>query len=152
MTLQRRQFNQRGFSLLELIVVLAIVGLLFGMVGTSIYRSLDSVKIRQTSKDLMTALRYTRAQAVASREEQFLTVDIENRRYQAPERDWEDFPEDVEISLKTAADDLDLTSGKVRFYPDGSSTGALISLQIESRSWTVRVGWLTGELSVEQSG
>ncbi len=142
--------HQQGFSLIELIVVLAIAALLFSLVGTSIYRSLDSVKIRQASKDLMTGLRYTRARAVASREAQFLIVDIENRRYQAADRDWQDLPEGMEVSLKTAADDLDLTSGKVRFYPDGSSTGAIITLQVKQRQWTLRVAWLTGEMTLEQ--
>ena len=63
-----------------------------------------------------------------------------------------DLQAEIAAFCRAHPDDLDLTTGKVRFYPDGSSTGALIGLQIESRSWTVRVGWLTGELSVEQSG
>lgn len=139
-----------GFSLVELLVVLVIIGLLFGLVGGSIYRNLDGVKMRRTGKAVVNSLRYARAQAIVTREEQFLEVDIEARTYTRPGREPEEVPEGVDITLRTASMDiLSDTRGRIRFYPDGSSTGGTITLMVESRVWRVNVAWLTGEIVLE---
>ena len=139
-----------GFSLVELLVVLVIIGLLFGLVGGSIYRNLDGVKMRRTGKAVVNSLRYTRAQAIVTREEQFLEVDIEARTYTRPGKKAEEVPEGVDITLRTASMDiLSDTRGRIRFYPDGSSTGGTITLMVENRVWRVNVAWLTGEIVLE---
>lgn len=143
---------QRGFSLVELLAVLVIVALMFGLVGGSIYRNLDSVKVRRAGSDVLTALRYTRGQAIVTHEEQFLEVDIEERSYSAADRPDKVLPDGVDITLRTAAMDiLDERRGRVRFYPDGSSTGGTITLMAGDRVWRVQVAWLTGEISLETS-
>ncbi|MEM9183449.1 MAG: hypothetical protein AAGB27_09880 [Pseudomonadota bacterium] len=38
----------------------------------------------------------------------------------------------------------------MRFFPDGSSTGAQITLTAGSRSWLISVGWLTGEIELTE--
>ncbi|MFK7955838.1 MAG: GspH/FimT family protein [Lysobacterales bacterium] len=139
-----------GFSLIELLVVLVLVGLLASLVGGSIFRNLDGVKTRQAGKNLVTALRYTRGQAIVTREEQTLEVNIEKRSFRPPDRDATVLPEGVDVTLKTAASDLDATVGRVRFFPDGSSTGAQITLTAGSRSWLISVGWLTGEIDLAE--
>lgn len=140
----------RGFSLVELLAVLVIVALLFGLVGGSIYRNLDGVKIQRAGKALMNAMRYTRAQAIVTREEQFLEVDIEKRTYAAPSKKPVEIPEDMEITLRTATMDIvSDTRGRIRFYPDGSSTGGTVSLMAGERVWRIQVAWLTGEITLE---
>ncbi|MEM1092518.1 MAG: prepilin-type N-terminal cleavage/methylation domain-containing protein, partial [Pseudomonadota bacterium] len=69
---QQRRQRINGFSLVELLVVLVLVGLLASLVGGSVFRNLDGVKTRQAGKDLVSALRYTRGQAIVTREEQTL--------------------------------------------------------------------------------
>ncbi len=140
-----------GFSLVELLVVLVMAGLLISLVGGSVIRNLDGVKVRRASKDLMTALRYTRGQAVVSRAEKTLDVNVEEKSYQAPGRDPVKLPDGVDVTLKTALFDLDGTVGKVRFFPDGSSTGAAITLTAGRRDWEITVAWLTGEIALEKA-
>lgn len=143
---------QSGFSLVEILVVLVMIALLFSLVGGSLYRNLDAVEIRRAGKSVVNALRHTRAQAIVHREEQFLEVDIEARSYHAPGRDPEVLPEDVEITLRTASMDIvNDRRGRIRFYPDGSSTGGEITLMAGSKVWRVRVAWLTGEIVLESS-
>ncbi|MDJ0655283.1 MAG: prepilin-type N-terminal cleavage/methylation domain-containing protein [Xanthomonadales bacterium] len=139
----------QGFSLIEVLVVVSLIALLVGMVGTSVYRSLDGVKVRQAGKDLVTALRYTRGQAIVAREERTLNVDVEKKTFRAPEQKAVELPDGVDVTIRTAAFDLDRSVGKVRFFPDGSSTGAQITLTAGERSWLISVGWLTGEIALE---
>ena len=146
---RRQRLRGGGFSLVELLVVVVLIGLLVSMVGGSVIRNLDGVKVRRASKDLLTALRYTRGQAVVSRAEKTLEVNVEERSYKAPDKEPVSLPEGVDVTLKTAAFDLDKAIGKVRFFPDGSSTGALITLTAGSRDWKITVAWLTGEIKLE---
>jgi len=147
---RRQKFDSDGFSLVELLAVLALIGLIMGMVGGSIVRNLDSVKTRRAGKDVMTALRYTRGQAIITRQEQWLEINIERMTYMAPGKDAVTLPEGVEITVKTAlADILDESTGRIRFFPDGSSTGGRITLLAGRREWLITVAWLTGEITLE---
>ena len=139
--------SERGFSLVEVMAVLVLVGLVMGLVGNSIYRSMDSVKVRRASKDVAASLRYTRGQAIVDREERYLEVNVEERSYRAPDKDVVILPEGVDVTLKTATSDiLDNSTGRIRFFPDGSSTGGLMTLTAGTREWVIKVAWLTGEI------
>ncbi|TCV91049.1 hypothetical protein EC912_1171, partial [Luteibacter rhizovicinus] len=45
-------------------------------------------------------------------------------------------------------DRVNATTGRIRFFPDGSSTGGRVTLGRGTREWHVNVGWLTGAVSV----
>lgn len=55
--------------------------------------------------------------------------------------------------VKTSAreDQANATTGRIRFFPDGSSTGGRITLKRGQREWHVNVAWLTGAVSVVDS-
>lgn len=143
--------EQRGFSLLELLVVLIIVALMATVVGVSISRSIGGAEVRSASRDLMAALRYTRGQAILTRSEQTLSVDVEKREYQAPGKAAVTIPEGMTIRLLTARTErTGESAGTIRFFPDGSSTGGTVTLAAGEREWEVTVGWLTGEIRREE--
>lgn len=145
-----RSAQHRGFSLVELLAVLALIGLIMGMVGGSIVRNLDSVKTRRAGRDVVAALRYTRGQAIITRKEQWLEINVEKMTYLAPGKEAVSLPEGVEMSVKTALSDiLDESTGRIRFFPDGSSTGGRITLLAGHREWLISVAWLTGEITLE---
>lgn len=140
--------RQYGFSLLEIIVVLSLVGLLAGLVASSLGRGVSSAEIRNASKKVAASLRYTRSYAIQQHAEQVFTVDIENRQWQAPARPAVDFPDGMEITILTARSELTGENvGGIRFFPDGSSTGGNITLEAKEREWQVGVEWLTGEIT-----
>lgn len=143
---------QRGFSLVELMAVLVLMGLMLGLVGNSIYKGLDAVKIRRASKEVAAALRYTRGQAIVAREERYLEINIEERSYRAPGGEPVVLPEGVDVTVKTALSDiLDESTGRIRFFPDGSSTGGRMTLTAGDREWVLNVAWLTGEIDLWDS-
>ncbi len=143
--------KHRGFSLLELLVVLVIVALMATVVGVSISRSISGAEVRSASRDLTAALRYTRGQAILTRSEKTLSVDVEKREYQAPDKPVVTIPEDMTIRLLTAqTEQTGESAGTIRFFPDGSSTGGKVTLAAGEREWVVNVGWLTGEISREE--
>ncbi len=147
----RVRWSQVGFSLVELLLVMTLVGVVLAVAGGTIAGNLDSVKVKRASNDLVSALRYTRGRAVVSREEKTLDFNVETLTYQAPDRQPVTLPEDMTVQLRTATSDiLDNSTGRIRFFPDGSSTGGRITLIAGQREWRVNVGWLTGEVTVDQ--
>lgn len=146
-----RHPRQRGFSLLELIAVLVLIAIAVTVASISFSKSLGSAKIKAASRDLVAALRYTRGQAIVKGEQKTLDVNLEDMSYTAPGREAVKFPDKIEIKLLTAQNEvLNERTGRIRFYPDGSSTGGHISVIAGSREWRVNVGWLTGEVDLEE--
>jgi general secretion pathway protein H len=143
--------GQRGFTLVELLVVLVIAALALSLVGTSISRSISGAEMRTVARKVAASLRYTRTQAILSKSEQVFLVDTEKRSFKAADRDTEELPEGMNVELNTARSELTSESaGGIRFYPDGGSTGGNVRLEANGRVYQVSVTWLTGEASLER--
>jgi len=148
---QKQPSKNRGFTLVEVMVVMVIVALIMGMVATSMSRSISRAEARAASRQLMASLRYTRAQAIIEKTEQVFQVNIENRSYQAPGRKLVELPDGVDITVTTARSEITSEDvAGIRFFPDGGSTGGHIELLVNEREYRVNVAWLTGETSMER--
>ncbi|HVF35771.1 MAG TPA: GspH/FimT family protein [Candidatus Saccharimonadia bacterium] len=144
--------RQRAFTLIEIIAVVALLALAASTVVFFVSRSLSTQQIRGAGRDLVAALRYTRGQAIVKREEQALELDVERRVYRAPNKPETELPKDMTMKLLTAAEEqVDETTGRVRFFPDGSSTGGRVSLIAGEREWQVEIAWLTGEVKLREA-
>jgi len=138
--------RNRGFSLLELLLVLLIVSMMAALVGTSVSRSVSAAELRNASRGLIAALRYTRSHAMVTHEEQVLLIDTEKKSYTPPLRDAVELPQAIELSLTTARRELvNENLGGIRFFPDGASTGGKVILFVNKRQYEVNISWLTGE-------
>jgi general secretion pathway protein H len=139
--------TRRGFTLVEVVVVLLLVGIMAGIAAVSLGDGLTGARVRAAGQDLVAALRYTRAQAIVTRRQQALELDVEARTYSAPRRDAVALPKNVELRLLTAAEEqTGATTGRIRFWPDGSSSGGRIKLVYGEQAWDVEIAWLTGEV------
>lgn len=142
--------RQTGFTLVEVLVVMIIIALVLGLVATSLSRSISGAEARQSARNMVAALRYTRTQAILKKSEQVFTVDLEARAYQAPGKARVVLPEGVELQLTTAASEvIEEDVGRIRFFPDGGSTGGRVDLNVNGREYIVNITWLTGEASLE---
>jgi general secretion pathway protein H len=140
-----------GFTLVEMLVVLVIIALIMGLVGTSISRNISGAEMRTAASKVAASLRYTRTQAILTKTEQVFLVDTEKLTYQAGTREAQQLPEGMKMELNTARSELTSeTAGGIRFYPDGGSTGGNVRLEANGRIYRVNVAWLTGEASVER--
>jgi len=143
--------EQRGFTLVELLVVLVIAALVLALVGTSISRSISGAEMRNAARQVTASLRYTRTQAILTKSEKVFLVDTEKHTYQAAGREVEQLPEGINVELNTARSELTSESaGGIRFYPDGGSTGGNVRLEANGRVYQVDVAWLTGEASLQR--
>jgi general secretion pathway protein H len=144
--------SNKGFTLVEVMVVMVIIALVMGLVATSLSSSVSATEARAATRKLVASLRYTRARAIIDKSEKVFLVNTEERSYQAPGRDQINLPEGVDITVTTARSEITAEDAAgIRFFPDGGSTGGHIELIVNDREYRVNVAWLTGETKMERT-
>ena len=143
----------KGFTLLELIVVLFIVVLGFSVVGINLSSGNDATGLKVAARDIVSALRYARGQALISRQEMTVTLDLAENTYTVSGRDKiYSIPKAIDITVVTAQDEVTEGQGSIRFFADGSSTGGRITLELGKAGWQIDINWLTGQIELEDTG
>jgi general secretion pathway protein H len=142
---------RRGFTLIEVLVVMVLIGLILGVVAPYLPAVLPGVELRTTTRELAGALRHARSQALLQGESA-LVVDLEQRRYALDGGSrMHHVPERVALTLVTAeSEQRGDAAGAIRFFGDGSSTGGRVTLSDGRRSFHVDVDWITGRVSVHE--
>ncbi len=140
----------RGFTLLELLVVLAIAALLFAVTPPLIASAIPGVQLKGAARELAAALRQTRSRAISDASPKRLTIDLAARQLRMPWRSRPvDVPAEIDLELIVAESQrLDSDQAMVVFFPDGSSTGGRIQMARAGSRYQVDVDWLTGKVSV----
>ncbi len=146
--------QNKGFTLLELIVVLFIVVLGFSAIGINLSSGNDSAELKVAARDIVSALRYARGQALISHQETTLTLNLVENSYTVSSRD-KDYaiPKTIKITLVTAQSELnnDEGFGNIRFFADGSSTGGRVTLARGHAAWQIDINWLTGQIELNDT-
>ncbi|MFC3228221.1 Tfp pilus assembly protein FimT/FimU [Marinibaculum pumilum] len=136
-----------GFTILEVLVVLTIIAIAMAVMP-SLLTGINSARLRAAALDFVAALREVRGHASTSQAQVDVLLDLQRLRYSlstAPET-FRPLPAVVD-SIAVAPERL-VTGGsrvaRLRFLPDGSATGARISLHNGNLSYTVEINGLTG--------
>lgn len=138
-----------GFTLLELVLVLLLLGLAYGLTGPMLGETPAGVEIRTATRQLSAGLRKARNVAIAERRDVQLTLDVEARTFSvSSDPRVYSLPRPLDYSLYTATSEVSRTNaGSIRFFSDGSSTGGRISIGIAGgTTQIVEVDWLTGRV------
>lgn len=139
----------RGFTLLEMLVVILLIGIAAAAVSVSVTQGLASARINAASGEIAAALRATRAQAIVQGKQQVFEVDVRANTWSDAKRKDVRLPKGLKLSITSALEDRpNQHTGRIRFFPDGSSTGGHITLTSGRREWRVNVSWLTGQVAV----
>ena len=141
----------KGFTLLELIVVLFIVVLGFSVIGVNLSSGNDSTELKVAARDMVSALRFARGQALISHQETTVSLDLTNNNYTVSKRDKiYTIRKNIGITLVTAESELNGEGlGNIRFFADGSSTGGRITLKHGKTAWQIDINWLTGQIELD---
>ena len=141
-----------GFSLLEMMLVIAIIAIASLLAASALTGGLDGMRLRSASKQIAAQLRYTRAQAIATGEPQRFTIDPHAHTWEAPKQRHGEIPKQLGIVF-TGAREVQPTRGEgaVMFFPDGASTGGRVQLQAKRAAWNIDVAWLTGQVKLTRA-
>lgn len=137
---------QRGFTLLELLVVFAIVALLTALVPIAYDRLRESSQYRDAVRGVLSELRQARYRAVAEGREVHFTVNLAEGTYGAEGRPPRPLPQPLRI--RTTVADIELQAGQaagIRFLPSGGATGGTVEiLRPGGAGVRLTVDWLSG--------
>ncbi|NLD15335.1 MAG: prepilin-type N-terminal cleavage/methylation domain-containing protein [Gammaproteobacteria bacterium] len=140
----------RGFTLLETLVVLAILSLALTLVVPAVSRGLGT-SLDDIARQLHTALRETRSQAVSSQRSLLFVLDVPGHAYQIGSQPQRSIPQEFALHVRTARQELHGGRAGIRFYPDGSATGGRVGVSQDDETIWLEIDWLTGRISrVEQ--
>ena len=137
-------------TLLELLIVLSIMAILAAMVVPIFGGGVSTGELKGATREIAAGLRFARSEALATRQETRVVLDLEHRSFQV-ERDarTHTLPRQIELKLFTAQSDLVSDRiGAIRFFPDGGSNGGRVTLAVGERKFDVDVDWLTGRVAI----
>jgi len=150
----------RGFTLLEVMVVLVIMALILVVVPPFLPNVMASTHVKSAARELAASLKTARSQAIDHQSETTLVVNVDQESYMLTEgsdnlnsnnQTYKNLvlPDAADLSLITAdSEKLSEHEGQIRFFPDGSSTGGQIKLAFKDQEYLVNVHWLTGRVRI----
>jgi general secretion pathway protein H len=137
----------RGFTLIEMLVVLLIIGMAMTVVP-SLLSSLPGTRLRAAADGMAGTLTALRTQAIDSGRSTALVVDPASRSYAIlPDGARRILPDVVNaLDVTTTAPIVGSHARLFRFFPDGTATGGTIRLRHGDREESIAVEWLTGRV------
>ncbi|MEK4034024.1 GspH/FimT family pseudopilin [Methylocystis sp. IM3] len=140
------QGRRAGFTLLESLVVMAVIALVAGMASQLLRPPSGRLRLETAARKFCSTLRAARARAIALNSEASVFVDLSSKTYTSPVGAPGNFPADALITLEVAnTQQASPRSGMIAFFPDGGSTGAVMTLQTSDARARIAVNWLTGD-------
>ena len=146
-----------GFTLLELVLVLLLMGLIAGLTLPFVVSTLDRIKLQSEVRQISSAIQFTRSEAISRKTLFIFNVDIDKSQY------WLAIPKQEEVTQSKPIDetvqimdyqraDETLTEGifMILFYPRGNSSGGTIRFKSiddkdEENIYAVTIDPITGK-------
>ena len=137
--------GRAGYSVLEMLVVLAIIGAAVAIAQPSFHGVPEQVQLRTAAQGVLSALKSTRAAAIARNRDMALVFDLDRREYFSAAIPTTALPATIRLELKVANLSAETSvRPTIWFFPDGSSTGGDLMLKAHERSSHICINWLTG--------
>lgn len=164
---------RQGFTLLELLVVLVIIGFVSALVGPKLAGHGSNLNLATASRKISACLRYARSHAASEKRRYVATFDFEKNRLTIKipkersgdleadfvDEDVEsaatfkpyDIPEGVKLEKAYSVDDEQVDSDifEILFFPSGGSSGGLVVLTNDrEKKETIYVDLFTGSVQL----
>ena len=143
--------KQRGFTLVELLVVFAIGALIVGIAPLAFQSLRESTEYRDTLRSLISDMRQARWRAMSEGRETLFSVDLRQRTYGIEGAPPHSLAQALTLRATVADQELQANAvASIRFLPGGGASGGSFDLLRSSGSGVrVRVDWLTGRVEQE---
>jgi general secretion pathway protein H len=138
---------EAGFTLIEMLVVLAILVLTASIAMPLLSGGSDGLRLQIAASELAAAFRATRSAAILRNTETTLLIDVDRRTFRSTVVAPRAFATGIDARLTFAAGvGAAPSDGGFRFFPDGSSTGGNVLLSLHGQQTRVCIDWLTGQV------
>ena len=142
--------GEAGFALIEILCVLAIIGLLAGIILPAIPRATTRAKLESYAVETAALLKADRSAALRRQVQVTTQVDAPLRSIRSGVTGRViQLPNDVTLDAILASRCANRNAGgSIDFFPSGMSCGGTIALARPGMGFEVRVNWLTGGVEI----
>lgn len=139
-----------GFSLLEMLVVLVVLGLAAATVTLGFSRRGDRMTVSGLASEAASHARAARHKAIETGRDTVLVVDVARRQITSGgARRSLSIPADLDVEVVASLSErAGAGASGIRFFPDGASTGGTIRVGQAGSMHEVRINWFTGRVQV----
>jgi len=144
-------YTNRGFTLLELILVVVIIVLVLGLATLFFANTISSTKLNGLSRDISSTIKQARFLARNKGETQTLIIDLDAKTYGIEGRDAKPIPQEITAKI------IDPLSGEVFrgkysliFHSTGGIEGGTILLTYSKKTIAIETDPVVGSIVVKQ--
>jgi general secretion pathway protein H len=145
-----RGVGERGFALIEILCVLAIIGMLAAIILPALPRATTRAKLESYAIQTAALLKADRNAALRRQIQVTTQIDAATRSIRSGVTGRIiRLPNDVSIDTILASRCADRLVGRsIEFFPTGMSCGGTIAMARPGMGYEVRVNWLTGGVEI----
>ena len=142
--------GEQGFALIEILCVLAIIGLLAAIILPAIPRATSRAKLESYAVETAALLKADRSAALRRQIQVTTQIDAAARSIRSGVTGrMIRLPGDISMAAILASRCADRNAGRsIDFFPSGMSCGGTIALMRPGMGYEVRVNWLTGGVDI----
>ena len=142
--------GEQGFALIEILCVVAIIGMLAAIILPAIPRSTTRAKLESYAVATAALLKSDRSAALRRQIQVTTQIDAAARSIRSGISGRViRLPDDVSLDAILASRCADRNAGRsIDFFPSGMSCGGVIALSRPGMGVEVRVNWLTGGVDI----
>jgi general secretion pathway protein H len=137
-------YREAGYTLVELLVVFAIMGLVIAAVPALINRAMPGLQSTSAARALAADLRTARSAAISHNRQLRFVFAPEQQTYSLAQQPRHRLPYGVPFALPPRG------GNEIDFFADGSSSGGVILVGGKGHQHRVVTDWLTGRVSVDE--
>ena len=140
----------RGFTLLELLIVIFISTLLLGISAILLANYLPSARLRTTARDLSATVRHAKALAQINGQSQAVKIDLDSRHYGMEGRRTKEIPRDVYIKISDPFyGDVEKGQYTIVAYDSGAVSGCTVVLWNRKKTMSIQTDPVVGAVVVK---
>jgi general secretion pathway protein H len=137
--------NRKGFTLLEVLMVLFLITLIIGISAAFFSNSLPSQKLEASAREIMATFRHARSSAISEGKWQTVIINIDGRNFGIEGGRTRVIPESVSVKVIDNVNG-EITEGGYRFVfsPVGVAEGGTVVLSTGNKIITVDIDPVLG--------
>ena len=143
--------NRKGFTLIEIILVIFLMTLIVGMSAAVFTRSIPSQQAFSTAREIMATFRQARSEAISRGSWQSVVIDMENRNFGIEGKTAKrKIPDSVSVKIADSVNGT-LIGGAYRFVfsPSGVAEGGKILITAGRQKIVLDIDPVVGMVFVE---